>query len=167
MRSPLRGRKRPFAGVGTLPGLTAPDAAGNLTTIPFDQVAPLINAAPVDATYLTETDETADLPNSRQLLAGTNVTFDDSVAGQRTVSASGGSSSGGGHLHGLMRILGDGATTVFNLLDLAEYLEHIADNGAIVDPLNVTLSADRSQVTFSAAPTAGHVLALEYVIASI
>ena len=35
-----------------------------------------------NATYLTENDETADLPNSRQLLAGTNITFDDTVAGE-------------------------------------------------------------------------------------
>lgn len=75
--------------------------------------------------------------------------------------------SGGGHLHGLMRVLGDGATTVFNLLDIAEYLEHIANAGAVVDPLDVTLSADGSQVTFAAAPTAGNVLALEYVIAGV
>lgn len=42
--------------------------------------------APIDATYLTVDDESADLPNSRQLLAGTNVTFDDSVANERTVN---------------------------------------------------------------------------------
>lgn len=41
-------------------------------------------------TFLTATDETATLVNSRQLLAGTNITFDDSVAGERTVNASGG-----------------------------------------------------------------------------
>lgn len=35
--------------------------------------------------FLTHSDETASLPNSRQLLAGTNVTFDDSVAGERTI----------------------------------------------------------------------------------
>lgn len=172
MRSPLRGRKRPFVGVGTLISgsldVITVDPAGNVQTTPASTIVSSGGGAPASATYLTENDETATLPNSRQLLAGTNVTFDDSVAGQRTVSASGGSSSSsGGHLHGLMRILGDGATTVFNLLDIAEYLEHIADNGAIVDPLNVTLSADRSQVTFSAAPTAGHVLSLEYVIASL
>lgn len=45
------------------------------------------------ATFLTTANETALLTNSRQLLAGTNVTFDDTVAGKRTVNASGGSGS--------------------------------------------------------------------------
>lgn len=80
-----------------------------------------------------------------------------------------GSSSGtaGGHVHGLQRVVGDGATTTFNLLDLAEYLEHIGVNGAFQDPNTFTLSADRSQITFAAAPTAGHVIALEYVVANL
>lgn len=82
-----------------------------------------------------------------------------------------GSGSGSGdsftHLHGLQRILGDGATTTFNLLDIAEYLEHTSVNGSIQDPNNVTLSADRGQITFSAAPGSGEVIALEYVIANI
>lgn len=47
------------------------------------------------ATLLTEADETATFPNSRALLAGTNVTFDDSVAGERTISATGGGGSSG------------------------------------------------------------------------
>jgi hypothetical protein len=45
-----------------------------------------------DATYLTEDDETGDLPNSRRLLAGTNITFDDATPGERTISATGGGS---------------------------------------------------------------------------
>lgn len=44
------------------------------------------SSAPKNKTYLTENNETSDLPNSRQLLAGTNVSFDDSIAGQRTVN---------------------------------------------------------------------------------
>lgn len=71
-----------------------------------------------------------------------------------------------GHVHGLQRVLGDGATTVFNLLDVAEYLEHVSINGAILDPSLLTLSDDRTQVTFNTAPTDEHVIALEYVIAS-
>lgn len=46
--------------------------------------------APTTATYLTATNETGTLANSRQLLAGTNVTFDDATPGQRTVNATGG-----------------------------------------------------------------------------
>lgn len=44
-------------------------------------------AASAFATYLTADDETVGLPNSLQLLAGTNITFDDSVPNQRTISA--------------------------------------------------------------------------------
>lgn len=40
------------------------------------------------ASFLTINLETADFPNSRQLLAGTGITFDDTVAGRRTVNAS-------------------------------------------------------------------------------
>lgn len=42
------------------------------------------------ATFLTEEDETANLPNSRQLIAGTNITFDTTVDGEFTINASGG-----------------------------------------------------------------------------
>ncbi len=75
------------------------------------------------------------------------------------------SSSGGGHLHGLQRVLGDGSTTTFNLLDIAEYLEHIAINGGIEDPATFTLSADGTQITFDTAPPLDEVIAMEYVIA--
>lgn len=42
-------------------------------------------AAGPDETFLTATDESADLPNSRELLEGTGISFDDSVANERTV----------------------------------------------------------------------------------
>lgn len=38
-------------------------------------------------TFLTVELETNDFPNSRQLLAGTGISFDDTVAGKRTVNA--------------------------------------------------------------------------------
>lgn len=37
-------------------------------------------------TYLTDTDESSDLANSRQVLAGTGITFDDTVSNQRTLN---------------------------------------------------------------------------------
>lgn len=40
-----------------------------------------------EATYLTTDDETTDLPNSVQILAGTNITFDTSVSNQLTISS--------------------------------------------------------------------------------
>lgn len=45
------------------------------------------------ATYHTKDDETLNLPNSWQLLAGTGITFDDTVPNKRTISSTGG---GGG-----------------------------------------------------------------------
>lgn len=39
-----------------------------------------------DATYLTHTNQTTDLPNSKQLLAGDGIEFDDSVFGERTIN---------------------------------------------------------------------------------
>jgi hypothetical protein len=41
--------------------------------------------------FLTVDNELNDFPNSRQLLPGTNITFDDSVDGERTINATGGS----------------------------------------------------------------------------
>lgn len=42
------------------------------------------------ASFLTVNDETVDFPNSRRLLAGVGITFDDTIAGRRTISATGG-----------------------------------------------------------------------------
>lgn len=46
--------------------------------------------------FLTVDDETLNFPNSRQLLAGIGITFDDTIPGKRTVSATGGGGGGGG-----------------------------------------------------------------------
>lgn len=43
--------------------------------------------APVDLTYLTTTDASATLTNSRRLVAGTNITFDDSAPNVRTIAS--------------------------------------------------------------------------------
>lgn len=43
------------------------------------------------ATFLTADDESVIFHNSRQLLAGTNVTFDDTIDNQRTINVGGGS----------------------------------------------------------------------------
>jgi hypothetical protein len=44
------------------------------------------NLADKTRTYITKDDETLNLPNSIQLLAGTNVAFDDTVANKRTIN---------------------------------------------------------------------------------
>jgi hypothetical protein len=46
-----------------------------------------LNFATKFATYHTKLDETAALPNSVQLLAGTGILFDDSVPNKRTISS--------------------------------------------------------------------------------
>lgn len=48
------------------------------------------------ATYLTETDESLNLPKSRQILAGTGITLDYSVPNKLTISSTGG---GGGDFY--------------------------------------------------------------------
>jgi hypothetical protein len=73
----------------------------------------------------------------------------------------------GGHVHGLDRQVGDGSATTFDLVDVAEYLELVSVNGAVLDPLLVTLSSDGTQITLSSAPTAGQVIVASYVIASL
>lgn len=63
---------------------------GQTTTVINNNISSNANA-----TYITSTDQTPVLPNSRQLLAGTNITFDDSITGERTVNCSGISSFSG------------------------------------------------------------------------
>lgn len=46
-----------------------------------------LSGADANLDYLTFSDESAGLPNSRNLIAGTGITFDDTVANQRTISA--------------------------------------------------------------------------------
>lgn len=47
-------------------------------------------SAILSSSFLTENDETADFPNSRQLLAGVGITFDDTVSNIRTISSASG-----------------------------------------------------------------------------
>lgn len=47
------------------------------------------------ASYLTDADESSVFSAARRLLAGSNITFDDTVAGQRTIASSGGGGGGG------------------------------------------------------------------------
>jgi hypothetical protein len=80
----------------------------------------------------------------------------------------GGASGGaGGHLHGIARWAADGSETDFELPDLAEYIESVTVNGAEADVTGYTLSADGSQLVFSAAPTATNIILAHYVIRSI
>jgi hypothetical protein len=71
------------------------------------------------------------------------------------------------HSHGLMRDVGDGATTTFEFPDFAESIQLVAVNGLVVDPLLYTLSDDRTQIVFAVAPTAGHVIVILYLVAML
>src|SRR5690348_12689277 len=57
------------------------------TTANITQITAIITGSQL-ATYLTATSQTPILPNSRQLLAGTGITFDDTVPNKRTISSS-------------------------------------------------------------------------------
>ena len=89
--------------------------------------------APADATFVTVDDETANLPNSRRLVAGSNITFDTSTPGQLTIHATG--SGGGGAVNAVI-----GGTGIS------------VDNTDPTEPV-VSLSAD-SQAALALATTA-------------
>jgi len=72
-----------------------------------------------------------------------------------------------GHLHGLQRVLGDGSTTTFDLLDNAEYLEHVGVGGSFQDPATFSLSSGFNQIVFASAPSSSAVITIEYVVATI
>lgn len=57
-----------------------------------NSLAILSIAADKKATYHTKLDETLKLPNSVQLLAGTGITFDDTIPNKRTIKSTGGGS---------------------------------------------------------------------------
>ena len=71
------------------------------------------------------------------------------------------------HLHGVFRWASDTGQTVFELPDVAEYIESVYDDGTLVDPLLYSLSDDRTQIVFDTAPTAASVIVANYVIARL
>lgn len=60
--------------------------ARDLLAKDVDTINEVISAI-LAASVLTENDETITFPNSRRVLAGTGISFDDSVAGVRTINA--------------------------------------------------------------------------------
>ncbi len=101
--------------------------------------------APSDLTYLTDADETADLPNSRALLAGTNVTFDDTTPGERTINASGG--GGGGVILEVERILTNAEILTLNS-SIIELLPTPASGFAYI-PVGLYISTHFSDGAYS------------------
>lgn len=80
------------SGAGTgVPTALTPDQLSTILDAAADPfVRSSILAAALGLDFLTFSDESGSLPNSRNLIAGTNITFDDTVANQRTINASGG-----------------------------------------------------------------------------
>lgn len=72
----------------------------------------------------------------------------------------------GGQLIGLSRWAA-GGDTAFYLLDVAEYVFLVSDNGAIVDPMLYSLSDGRDQIIFDGAPVGGHIITAQYVVAQV
>jgi predicted GH43/DUF377 family glycosyl hydrolase len=91
---------------------------------------------------------------------------DGSETALHSHASSGGSGSGGNHLHGLARWLSSGGTT-FDLPDIAEYVESVALNGLEEDPTLYSLSSDRTQIVFDSATTAADVVTAHYVLAQV
>jgi hypothetical protein len=56
----------------------------------WEAATTLGTAADPNLDYLTHSDQTANLPNSRQLVAGASISFDDSIAGQRIIHSDAG-----------------------------------------------------------------------------
>lgn len=52
------------------------------------------DGAPANEDYVTYSDETANLPNSRQLIAGDNITLDTATPGELAINATGGAPGG-------------------------------------------------------------------------
>jgi hypothetical protein len=71
-----------------------------------------------DSTFLTADNEAIELPNSRQLIAGSGVTFDDTIANQRTVNVIAGSGSWIPMVTGAepLEIMSDGAGNLLLIL---------------------------------------------------
>src|SRR5690606_14592342 len=76
--------------------LVAADLAAVAFSGDYDDLAntPTIPPDISSATFITADDETATLANSLKLVAGSNITFDDSTPGELKISASGGGGGG-------------------------------------------------------------------------
>jgi len=77
-------------------------------------------------------------------------------------------SPGGAQLHGLARWNGAAAQTNFELVDIAEYVDWVADNGLMFDPgEDYSLDADGDTIVLTSGLVEAAVITAGYVIAQI
>lgn len=81
------------AGAGIDLDTSTPGTVIIISTEPDAQTLATVIAALAALTFVTIDDESTPLPNSRQLLPGTNMAFDTATPGQLTLNASGGGSA--------------------------------------------------------------------------
>ena len=115
-------------------------------------------AGTADATYVTVDDESADLPNSRQLLAGTNITFDDTTPGERTVNAS----TGSGDDFPIVFSIGDGATpltTGFKIFSNAAVRAGTIGSALLIANVSGNLTLDVLKTSVGTYPTTVSIVA--------
>ena len=72
---------------GDITNITGDISSINNSITTINNTINILLGALASLTYITVDDESADLPNSRQLLAGLGITFDDTVANQRTINS--------------------------------------------------------------------------------
>ena len=87
LQSGLQKRDNPlFQVINQLIGLV--QNVGDNANIAIANITPPTDIS--DSDFLVWSDETATLPNSRNLLAGPGITFDDTIANERTISSAAG-----------------------------------------------------------------------------
>lgn len=92
-----------------------------------------------NATFLTAVNEVANFPSSRRLVAGTNVTFDDTVANVRTINVTG---SGSGD------VIGPSSSTINDIVTFATTTgKTIKDSGVQIS--DVVTFIKRAQITIN------------------
>jgi predicted GH43/DUF377 family glycosyl hydrolase len=106
---------------------------------------------PADVTTGSAADGTSAYPARRDHVHHYDQPASQSSAGQVTTITRW--SSGGG--------------TTFELLDVAEDLTGVFDNGSLVDPFTYSLSSDRTQLVFDSSITAGHIVVAQSIIAQV
>ncbi len=119
----------------------------SLSPVTYTSLVPSGGAAPADETYLTVSDESGTLPNSRRTVAGTNITFDDSVANVRTINGPAGANPSASV--GLSAV--NGAATTFMRSDGAPALDQsIAPtwSGSHIFTANLPIQIQNNQPAF-------------------